>query len=138
MEKQTVEARAFKWVSGSNTGTSSKAILGVMTGNPPRDGYCYPHDGQDFERCAVLLALIPEWRARLGEMGKVGPEWAALVKHWDELNALYLKHGPSREIYDRMKAILNPIEAKRPGLVKIGENAALYMPGFGKRSRARS
>jgi hypothetical protein len=127
---KSIEARALEWVSGGKTGISSKAILGVMTGNPPKDGFCYPHDGYDFERCAVLLALIPEWKARLEDMKKVGPEWSALVDAWDELNALYLKHGPGREIYDRMKSILGPIEEKRPGLIKIGEGAALYMPGI--------
>jgi hypothetical protein len=138
MTQQTVEARALKWVSTGSTGISSKAILGVMTGNPPDDGYCYPHDGGDFQRCVVLLALIPEWKARLGEMKAVGPEWAALVDHWDELYALYIKHGIGREIYDRMKAILRPIEDKRPGLIRIGDSAALYAPSVAKRRTGRS
>lgn len=121
---ETIEQRALRWASGNQVGVSSKAILQVMTGNPPGDGYCYPHDGDDLQRCLVLLALIPEWKPRLAEMKTVGPEWAALVDHWDELHALYLKgYAPTTK---RMKEILDPIEAKRPGLIRLNENASVY------------
>lgn len=123
----SIEQRALRWASGRGVGESSKAILKVMTGNPPKDGYCYPHDGGDFERCLVLLALIPEWKTRLAEMKSVGPEWSALVDHWDQLETIHLKNNAGMT-YKRMKEILNPIEAKRRGLIKFGSGAALYMP----------
>jgi hypothetical protein len=123
---ESIETRALRWASGDGTGVSSKAILKVMTKNYPKDGYCYPHDGGDLGRCILLLALIPEWRARIGEMRAVGPEWSALVDHWDELEALYYKDDNRGLIYKRMKEILDPIEAKRAGLVKIGDRVTLY------------
>lgn len=122
---ETIEARAMRWAVGGDTGTSSKAIFAVMTGNPPKDGYCYPHDGDDLGRCLRLLTLIPEWRARLVEMRSVGPEWSALVDRWDELVELYAKKD-GRALHDRMRAILRPIEDKRPGLYRIGD-CAIYM-----------
>lgn len=123
---ESIETRALRWASSSTTGASSKAILKVMTGNHPKDGYCYPHDPQDFERCRALLELIPEWKARLSEMKAVGAEWAALVDHWAELESLHAK-GSYPATYRRMKKILDPIEAKRPGLIKIG-GGAIYFP----------
>jgi hypothetical protein len=126
----TIEQRATTWAA-NGSGASAKAIFGVMTGNPPADGFCYPHDGDDFSRCHKLLALIPEWRARLGEMATIGPEWAALASHWDELDALYVK-GAHDALYKRMKEILNPVEADNPALVKFGRGA-LYMPGLRRR-----
>ena len=126
---ESIEKRALSWAVGAHTGTSSKAIFGVMTGNPPSDGYCYPHDGGDLERCLLLLALIPEWRARLDEMRSVGPEWAALVDHWDELDALFRTDGRAIT-YKRMRQLLDPIEKKRQGLFRLRSGNAIYIPGL--------
>jgi hypothetical protein len=123
---QNIEARALHWALHGDTGTSSKAIAGVMTGKLPKDGYCYPHDGGDFGRCIGLLAAVPEWRSRLSEMRAVGPEWAAIVDHWEELEALFRKDGGDR-LYRRMKEILDPIEAKNKRLIRFG-SGAIYFP----------
>lgn len=114
--------RAARWAATGKAGTSSRAIMGVMTGAPPDNGYCYPHDDRDLGRCLGLLAAVPEWRGRMDEMRAVGPEWSALVDHWDELVELHRAGGA----YKRMQEILSPIEDKRPGLVKLGDGMALY------------
>lgn len=129
---ESIESRALRWAAGDDTGVSSKAILKVMTGQKISDGWCYPHDSDDLGRCLRLLALIPEWRTRLSEMGAVGPEWRALVKHWDELAALR-ETGNHPAVYARMKAILSPIEAKRAGLVRLGPSMSMYVPPRRKR-----
>lgn len=121
-----IEQRAARWAATKNTGTSSLALLAVMVGERPKTSFCYPHDGGDLGRCISLLDAVPEYRARLGEMRAIGPEWSALVDHWAELEAM---HRLDKDVYDRMKAILNPIEAKNRNLIKIGKNAAMY---FGK------
>lgn len=47
-----------------------------------------PLDPDDFGRCHRLLRLIPEWRARIGEM-KAAPGWKRMVGVWDTLEVLY-------------------------------------------------
>lgn len=126
---ESVDRRAAKWAATGDTGTSSKAILATMMGNPPKGRFCYPHDNQDLGRCIGLLDAVPEFRERLAEMKAIGPEWAALVDRWAELEAMYKKETTSRALYERMKSILDPIEKTNRNLIKIGPNAALY---FGK------
>lgn len=118
------EMRAAKWAATSNTGTSSLALMGVMLGEKPKTSFCYPHDGGDLGRCIGLLNAVPEWRSRLDEMRALGPEWSALVDHWPELEGMHLRDD--KALYERMKAILNPIEAKNRNLIKIGDGAAIY------------
>jgi hypothetical protein len=112
----SVEARANGWITGDDTGASSKTLWGVMMGSPPKSPSS-PSDGGDLGRCLRLLELIPEWRARLGEMSSVSPYWAALVKHWDELSA---RHAQDRDVYQRMRQILDPIEKADPNVFRMG------------------
>lgn len=120
----SIEKRAAQWAATGDTGVSSKALLSVMVGKRTKDGFCYPHDGGDLGRCIGLLDAVPEYRARLAEAKALGPEWAALVDHWPELEAMY--RAKDKKLYDRMKAILDPIEAKNDKLIKIGRGGAIY------------
>lgn len=64
-----VEQRALFWALSGDTGTSSEALCGFMTGNPTGRWYTGPpSDSSDRGRCIRLLELIPEWIARLPEM----------------------------------------------------------------------
>lgn len=114
--------RANSWIAGRDTGASSKAIWAVMMGQKG-DG-SYPSDGDDLGRCLRLLEFIPEWKPRINEMAPVNQYWAALVANWDELTKLHAltDHGP---VYKRMKQILDPIEAKDPRIVKMGNGASI-------------
>lgn len=123
----SAEKRAAKWAETGNTGTSSKALLSVMLGERPKTSFCYPHDGGDLGRCICLLQAVPEYRGRLDEMKAIGPEWAALVDHWPELEFLWLTDD--KTLYARMKAILDPIEAKNRNLVKVGKGGAAFYFG---------
>lgn len=120
----SAELRAGRWAAKGETGVSSTAILGMMMGQPPKSRFCYPHDGGDLGRCIALLDAVPEYRARISEMKAVGPEWAALVDHWDKLEEMH--RAGDKKLYARMKEILDPIEATNPNLVKIGNGAVLY------------
>jgi hypothetical protein len=119
----SIEKRALQWASGRDTGSSSKAILAVMTGNKPQSRYDYPSDGGDLGRCLRLLDLIPEWKPRIGEMRAVSPQWAALVDHWDDLAQLHAKDG---KVYERMSAILRPIENKDSGMISFAGGAIIF------------
>ena len=83
---------ALAWISGRDTGISSKAIWAHMMGVPPEQPFAFgnfPHDPDDFGRCYRLLVRVPAWRARIGEMASHGEVWARLAVAWDELAALY-------------------------------------------------
>lgn len=120
----SAEIRAAKWAATGDTGSSSKAMLSVMVGERPKTSFCYPHDGGDLGRCIGLLDAVPEYRERLAEMKAIGPAWAALIDHWPELEARWRRRD--EKLYERMKEILDPIEAKDRNIVKFGNGAALY------------
>lgn len=48
-----------------------------------------PQDASDFGRCARLLAVAPEWRARLPELAVAYPMWQRLVENWDRLTKAF-------------------------------------------------
>lgn len=78
---KTIEQRALEWFAGSDTGASSKTIANHMLGLEQEKpfGIAEPSDGDDLGRCLRLLAKIPEWEARIGEMEALSNTWAALV-----------------------------------------------------------
>ena len=82
------------WLQSDATGLSSKCLLAetmnVHVGPPGHLGVKnYPHDADDFGRCIGLLDAEPEIRGKLGVMADCGPQWAAIVQRWDELERLY-------------------------------------------------
>lgn len=107
-----VHKRAVQWCLSEDTGLSSKTIWAhMMTGEPPQRGSSYPRDPSDLGRCIRLLKCVPEWRARMPEMKKYGPQWSALVEKWHLLTAIYDVESarPDRtapKTYAMMKSIL--------------------------------
>lgn len=81
-----MKADYFTWLSGDDTGISSKAIMTHLNGGKVR-GWSNPSDPADLGRCLRLLRQFPELATRINEMAAVGPVWAALVARWDELRA---------------------------------------------------
>jgi len=119
-EMDSIEIRALRWAVSEDVGSSSKALAAVMSGNPPKKGHVsYPLDGGDLGRCLRLLEMVPEWRARIKEMGAYNAAWAALAAHWDELTDLHAK-ADYATVYKRMKEILAAPEAADTKLVKVG------------------
>lgn len=56
-----------------------------------------------------MLEAIPEWRGRIHEAADLSPQWAVLLEHWDELEALYREEEPSGiapRCYARMKELI--------------------------------
>lgn len=82
-----IDKRLAKWLSGRDTGASSKAIalwLGAGV-NDEAWGASTPSDPSDLGRCLRLLEIIPEWKPRIAEMAKAGGNWPTFVEHWDEM-----------------------------------------------------
>lgn len=91
----SIRRRANLWVLDGSTGLSSLCIWGHMTGTRT-EGHTthYPNDLADFNRCLLLLEIMPEWRERMHEMKAHGPFWSALADVWEELTHLFLEdHG---------------------------------------------
>lgn len=105
-----------RWVTGPDTGRSSRAIFAVMTDLPVEAVTServapVPSDPGDFARCVRLLDLFPAWRVRITDMGAYSPAWAALVSQWDELETLYrtkLPDGPHHRLWYRMTELAGP------------------------------
>lgn len=100
------------WLLSGDTGISSKTICAVMVGSKVTGSFGpdVPHDNGDFGRCYKLLALFPEWRARLHEVAEQFPMWGPMVEAWSELTALYEKQqkvGRDVGLYDRMQALID-------------------------------
>lgn len=107
----TEAERVAMWLDNGERGTSSEAILERLSGKP-QEHRDIPRDLSDLNRCLLLLARIPAWRDRMGEMAEVSPDWARLAAAWDELITTYYeeegfwldgKPAPrSRAILDRV------------------------------------
>jgi hypothetical protein len=109
-----------RWPVSDDTGLSSRAIYEHMRYGGARKAD-HPWDPSDFGRCYRLLALAPDWRARIGEMATYGKVWARLAAAWDELTALYeaevdtsalphrakAKNGMAPRLYERMKDVID-------------------------------
>jgi hypothetical protein len=88
---KTVTERGEAWLLNGQVGMSSKSIYYHMTGREPEDGYSYPRDPGDLNRCLLLLDLIPEWRSRMPEMAAHGKQWAGLVADWPALAGCFIR-----------------------------------------------
>lgn len=75
--KQAQElANLLDWVSGDNTGASSKVIFRFMLGLPPTShGKSAPSDKADRARCITLLDIKPDWWDRLDELRLLSKDW---------------------------------------------------------------
>lgn len=99
------------WLVSDHTGLSSRRMASRLSATRymPEAEPAYPRDPADFGRCLGLLEACPELRDRLPRMADDGPEWAALVEHWDELEALWREESPSGtapKLFERMKELL--------------------------------
>lgn len=121
--------RAAKWIAGSDTGMSSKAIFGHMLGGAAPEARAHPRDDGDFGRCYRLLKLIPEWRARIDEMAQHGDYWKALVARWGDIEREFIadqeREPKERRTYRLMRSILDPVTEMDPGVIRLGEGITM-------------
>ena len=93
----TVPDGLLEWLHNGERGISSNTMVEQLAGLPCRQHKWFsshPRDPADFARCIRLLDAVPELRERLGEMAAVSPEWAALVREWGQLEALFAEECP--------------------------------------------
>lgn len=120
-----------KWLASDTVGLSSQymayvlaPLAGVRQPTRPHsnfDRYPHPHDPGDFWRCVNLLKTVPELRphlSALADASKHGPEWATIIAHWDELEALLREEeGKERapKLYEKLSSLLKEAEKKGEG-----------------------
>lgn len=79
------ETKATEWLLSGDTGESSKAICSHMLFGKQHESAAHPNDPADIGRCFRLLAKIPEWESRIGEMSAYGAAWISLSERWQEI-----------------------------------------------------
>jgi len=84
------------WLLRGQRGASSNVIAARLTGTKARpiDGISHPRDPGDLRRCFLLCDAVPEFAARIMEVGAVSWEWARLVAHWEILRTLMDEEAP--------------------------------------------
>lgn len=82
--------RAVWWLSNGEVGSSSRTMYKYFMeiGMSGAD-INHPYDPDDFKRCYKLLQVVPEWKGRILELGKLSKQWDNLAKNWDKLTAMY-------------------------------------------------
>jgi len=85
MKEQT---NYYEWLTGSNTGVSSKTIMMALLG-AEYSGHDVPHDWGDFGRCYSMLKQFPELREDLFEVVNVHPYWMPFIDCWIWLESIY-------------------------------------------------
>lgn len=104
------------WARGRDTGLSSIALARVATGGTCTD-WEHPADGGDLGRCIRLLERAPAVRDHFSKVRKVGPMWAAVIDHWDELTSIYASELPTNRFpktYARMNELFKEARKATP------------------------
>ena len=91
--------RALEWLLSDDTGWSSMTIAAVMLNLPTESlkRKSIPYDSGDLGRCLRLLEKIPEWNARLDEVGVI-PRWEPLIDRWSELKRVYAEESAANKV----------------------------------------
>lgn len=100
------------WRKTDQVGASSGFMAAILGGSGPRD-YAYPRDPDDFGRCLTLLEAAPSLRENLKDMANEGPEWAALIPQWDQLERLWREESPSGECPQMYKLMTSLLRSAR-------------------------
>lgn len=107
------------WLSGDDTGLSSKFLAQLAIGNPLPE-INYPHDPSDFGRCHRFLERLEpaDQDAVLTLASHRSEVWERLVECWDELTDLYKEEWPSGKapkLYARMQELIKEPECEHCG-----------------------
>jgi hypothetical protein len=97
-----------KWWRGGDTGTSSRTIAAVLSGNLARiqtTDFGIPADTSDVGRCVRLLDLAKEngqdWRARMPYLASVISKWEPLTPRWAEVEEAFHADVIAQKAWDK-------------------------------------
>lgn len=80
----------LNWLANGERGISSNTMVTVLAGVDALGTWSqyHPLDPDDFRRCCLLLEAVPILRLQLERMRGVSAQWATIVDHWEELEAM--------------------------------------------------
>ncbi|MBQ68900.1 hypothetical protein CL689_02440 [Candidatus Saccharibacteria bacterium] len=140
-KKSTLEYKIIEWMASDDTGVSSKTMAFIAAGVPLRkiDYVSGPLDSGDFGRCYRLLKAVPEIRDYFPDIARKVKSFKAIIKHWDELSALYEKEiGSGRyiETTQRMRELLDRFPKLPSSPVQTSTSPAKKATGTSKTKAA--
>ncbi|KKL12876.1 hypothetical protein LCGC14_2531340 [marine sediment metagenome] len=113
----------LEWFANGRVGVSSKAMVCAVIELPQDDkwGNDHPHDPDDFNRCLLLLAQVPEMRNHFNKIAEISEIWSKLINRWrdiercflDEVGLDWCKATNAPKTYDLMKTIINDTRQNR-------------------------
>lgn len=86
-----MERKILEWLANGRTGCSSKVMAFASIGIEHQDSPFHPSDPADLNRCLLLVEMVPEIKSKFPEIAKISDEWAQVISHWDELEAMFIK-----------------------------------------------
>lgn len=79
-----------EWLANGSISDGSRTMAAIALG--ARSGvFDVPCDLSDFERCYVLVSTVPEIRDDFPIIARCVPQFAAILRDWDRLCAIYEK-----------------------------------------------
>ena len=90
----TLHQRLIDWFVNGETGLSSSHMAAVAAGVHGTGDW--PRDPSDLRRCVQLVRAVPEIKSHFSSIADSGPQWAAIIRNWDELAALVVAEMPNR------------------------------------------
>lgn len=113
------QQRTAQWLAEGEVGASSRAMALYIAFDVKAKHSSPPYDPADFDRCLRYLEMVPEARPHIYRMADLSPQWAAIAKHWDEIERSHLdevglgwsKGRIASRTYDLMKSVLRSAEA---------------------------
>jgi hypothetical protein len=86
--------RLVSWLRQGERSPAANTIVEYLTRIPacePERFGAFPRSVDELRSCMLLLETEPALHFRLAELGKLNPQWALLVEHWEALRQL-LRH----------------------------------------------
>lgn len=87
-QSQNVEQKAIWWIANGRIGLSSNTMW-LCFMNQKIERISHPYDPDDFSRCYALLQVVPEWKERILELGKLSIPWKNLSENWQKLTEMF-------------------------------------------------
>ncbi len=117
-EQTRLAKSIIRWMATGHCGLSSRAM--AFCAIDVGEHVDHPLDPADFNRCLLLVVTVPEIRDKFAAIAKLSPEWSGLIRHWDELESLFIGEvgldwsaGISApKTYQRMREILESVKGK--------------------------
>lgn len=100
----------LEWLASGPHGQSAETMAVFLAEIPTQ--IHHPADVGDFYRCLRFLSEFPEARKRLLKMARVSPQWAALVRRWGEIEAIWQDETGERRGFPKTSALIQEILAE--------------------------